>query len=55
MFFDALEIMKVTMNPEEIDSYVFMVGNRKSVSKLGKELTDLVSNLALIYVTHYCL
>jgi len=34
-------IIQVAMNPEDMDSYVFAVGNRKSVSKLAKEMIDL--------------
>ncbi|XP_037089324.1 coiled-coil domain-containing protein 47-like [Pollicipes pollicipes] len=37
---DQVEI-KVTMNPEEMDTFVFCLASKKSAAKLAKEMTDL--------------
>lgn len=33
--------IKVSMNPEDMDTYVFCLANRKSGAKMAKEMADL--------------
>ena len=37
-----LKQIKVTMNDEDMDTYVFAVGTRKALVRLQKEMQDLV-------------
>lgn len=36
--------IKVMMNKEDMDSFVFCVGSKKTATQLGKEMADLVRN-----------
>lgn len=37
-----LQQIKVTLNDEDMDTFVFAVGNRKAMARLQKEMQDLV-------------
>ena len=39
--------IKVTMNDEDMDTYVFAVGTRKALVRLQKEMQDLVCQVLL--------
>ena len=41
---DQVEI-RVTMNPEDMDTFVFCLASKKSAARLAKEMTDIVSKL----------
>lgn len=40
-----LKQIKVTMNDEDMDTYVFAVGTRKALVRLQKEMQDLVCRI----------
>jgi hypothetical protein len=40
-----LKQIKVTMNDEDMDTYVFAVGTRKALVRLQKEMQDLVRQI----------
>ena len=41
---DQVEV-RVTMSPEEMDTFVFCLASKKSAARLAKEMTDLVGLL----------
>lgn len=40
-----LQQVKVTLNDEDMDTFVFAVGTKKAMARLQKEMQDLVSFL----------
>ena len=40
--FSLAQQIKVTMNDDDMDTYVFAVGTRKALVRLQKEMQDLV-------------
>ena len=46
-FFFFFKQIKVTMNDEDMDTYVFAVGTRKALVRLQKEMQDLVCRVLL--------
>lgn len=42
--------IKVTMNDEDMDTYVFAVGARKALVRLQKEMQDLVCQVLLTQI-----
>ena len=40
---DQVEV-RITMNPEEMDTFVFCLASKKSAARLAKEMTDIVSS-----------
>lgn len=43
VFFFFLQQVKVTLNDEDMDTFVFAVGTKKAMARLQKEMQDLVS------------
>lgn len=37
------QIVKVTMSPDSMDSFVFCIANKKTAARLVKEMSDIVS------------
>lgn len=46
----VLKQIKVTMNDEDMDTYVFAVGTRKALVRLQKEMQDLVCQALLTQI-----
>lgn len=45
LFWGFLQQVKVTLNDEDMDTFVFAVGTKKAMARLQKEMQDLVSFL----------
>lgn len=41
--------VKVTLNDDDMDTFVFAVGSRKAMARLQKEMQDLVSHKRFTY------
>lgn len=49
-----LKQIKVTMNDEDMDTYVFAVGTRKALVRLQKEMQDLVCQVLFQIICRNC-
>lgn len=52
LFLTFSQQIKVTLNDEDMDTFVFAVGNRKAMARMQKELQDLVRTHFLSFVTN---
>lgn len=48
----CLQQIKVTLNEEDMDTFVFAVGTKKAMARLQKEMQDLVNILYNLYISH---
>jgi len=44
-----IQQVKVTLNDDDMDTFVFAVGSRKAMARLQKEMQDLVSSEGFTY------
>lgn len=49
-----LQQIKVTLNDDDMDTFVFAVGTKKAVARLQKEMQDLVNMLQDSHPPHGC-
>lgn len=40
-----LQQIKVTLNDDDMDTFVFAIGTKKAMARLQKEMQDLVNNV----------